>query len=87
MVIAIKKFFNIETNYKFEMNDLRAVIQVINVTLIILFGLSVSWFGLALAVFGLIKDFTTDRHINSIVMHLAGAVLNINFLIILYGGI
>lgn len=83
----IKKFFNIETNYKFEMNDLRAVIQVINVTLIILFGLSVSWFGLALAVFGLIKDFTTDRHINSIVMHLAGAVLNINFLIILYGGI
>ena len=82
----MKKFFNIETAYKFEMNDLRAVIQVINVTLIILFGLSVSWFGLALAVFGLIKDFTTDRHINSIVMHLAGAVLNINFLIILYGG-
>ena len=82
----IKKFFNIETNYKFEMNDLRAVIQVINVILIIMFGLSVSWFGLALAVFGLIKDFTTDRHINSIVMHLAGAVLNINFLIILYGG-
>lgn len=82
----IKKFFNIETNYKFEMNDLRAVIQVINVILIIMFGLSVSWFGLALAVFGLIKDFTTDRHINSIVMHLAGAVLNINFLIILYSG-
>ena len=84
--MLMKKFFNIETAYKFEMNDLRAVIQVINVTLIILFGLSVSWFGLALAVFGLIKDFTTDRHINSIVMHLAGAVLNINFLIILYGG-
>lgn len=82
----MKKFFNIETAYKFEMNDLRAVIQVINVTLIIMFGLSVSWFGLALAVFGLIKDFTTDRHINSIVMHLAGAVLNIYFLTLLYGG-
>lgn len=82
----IKKFFNIETAYKFEMNDLRAVIQVINVGLIIAYGLSVAWFGLALAVFGLIKDFTTDRHINSIVMHLAGAVLNINFLIMLYGG-
>jgi len=82
----IKKFFNIETAYKFEMNDIRAVIQVINVGLIIAYGLSVAWFGLALAVFGLIKDLTTDRHINSIVMHLAGAVLNINFLILLYGG-
>ena len=81
----IKNFFNIETAYKFEMNDLRAGIQVLNVTLIILFGLSVSWFGLALAVFGLIKDFTTDRRINSIVMHTAAAILNINFLIILYG--
>ncbi len=83
----IKEFFNITTAYKFEMNDLRAVIQVINVALIIVYGLSVAWFGLALAIFGLIKDFTTDRHINSIVMHLAGAVLNINFLIMLYGGI
>ena len=80
----IKKFFNIETTYKFEMNDLRAVIQVLNVALIMVFGLSVSWFGLALAVFGLIKDFTTDRHINSIVMHIAGAVLNLYFLNILY---
>lgn len=82
----IKKFFNITETYKFEMNDLRAVIQVVNVGLIIAYGLSVAWFGLALAVFGLIKDFTTDRHINSIVMHLAGAVLNINFLIMLYCG-
>ena len=83
----VKKFFNIETAYKFEMNDLRAIIQVVNVTLIIAYDLSVAWFGLALAVFGLIKDFITDRHINGIVMHLVGAVLNINFLILLYGGV
>jgi hypothetical protein len=83
----VKKFFNIETAYKFEMNDLRAVIQVINVALIMAFGLSVSWFGLALAVFGLIKDFTTDRHINSIMMHTASAVLNIYFLTLLYKGV
>jgi len=83
----VKRFFNIETTYKFEMNDLRALIQVVNVGLIMMFGLSVSWFGLALAVFGLIKDFTTDRHFNSIVMHLAGAVLNLYFLNILYGWI
>lgn len=83
---AIKKFFNIETAYKFEMNDLRAAIQVVNVALIIMFGLAISWFGLALAIFGLIKDFTTDRHINSIVMHTAAAILNIYFLTLLYFG-
>lgn len=81
---AIKNFFRIETNYQFEMNDIRAIIQVINVTLIMIFGLSVSWFGLALAICGLIKDFTTDRHINSITMHMAGAILNIYFLTLLY---
>ena len=81
---AIKKFFNIETAYQFEMNDIRAIIQVVNVVLIMIFGLKVSWFGLALAIFGLIKDFTTDRHINSIVMHAAGMVLNIYFLSLLY---
>lgn len=82
----MRKFFNIETPYHFEMNDLRAVIQVINVILIMIFGLSVSWFGLALAVFGLIKDFATDRHINSITMHTASMVLNIYFLTLLYRG-
>ena len=81
---VIKKFFNIETRYQFEINDFRAIIQVINVALIIMFGLSVSWFGLTLAIFGLIKDFMTDRHINSIVMHTAGMVLNIYFLSLLY---
>lgn len=80
----IKEFFNIETKYRFEMNDLRALIQVINVALIMRFGLCISWFGLVLAVFGLVKDFTTDRHINSIVMHGAGVVLNLYFLSLLY---
>ena len=81
---TIKRFFNIETAYQFEMNDIRALIQIVNVALIMIFGLKVSWFGLALAVFGLIKDFTTDRHINSIAMHGAGMVLNIYFLSLLY---
>jgi hypothetical protein len=82
----MKKFFKIETPYIFEMNDLRALIQIINVALIIIFGLSVSWFSLAIAFFGLIKDFCTDRHINGILMHTAGIVLNVYFLKILYFG-
>lgn len=82
----VKKFFKIEKSYQFEMNDLRCLIQIINVVLIMMFGLSVSWFGLAVAVCGLIKDFCTDRHINSILMHTATAILNLYFLKLLYLG-
>lgn len=80
----MKKFFGIETAYKFEWNDLRAFITIINVILIMIFGLSISWFGLAVAVFGLVKDFTSDRHISGILMHLASMALNIYFLCLLY---
>lgn len=83
---AIKKFFGINGKYKFEMNDVRCLIQIVNVALIMIFGLSVSWFGLTVAVCGLIKDFATDRHINSILMHTATAVLNLYFLKLLYFG-
>lgn len=82
----MKEFFGITEAYKFEWNDLRAFIQVLNVALIMIFGLSVSWFGLAIGVFGLFKDFSKDRHINDIIMHSASIVLNIHFLMLLYGG-
>ena len=82
----MKKFFKIEENYKFEYNDLRALITVINVVLIMIFGLSIAWFGLAVATIGVIKDLKIDRHINGLVMHLATVALNIYFLILLYKG-
>ena len=82
----MKNFFGIKSRYCFEWNDLRAFIQLLNVILIMIFGLSVSWFGLAVAVFGLIKDLTSDRHINGIVMHLSSIILNIYFLCLLYCG-
>lgn len=80
----VKEFFKIEGRYRFEYNDLRAFITVINVTLIMIFGLSIAWFGLAVALIGVIKDLKVDRHINGLVMHLASVALNIYFLIILY---
>lgn len=82
----MKRFFGIEEKYKFEMNDLRAGIQILNVTLIILFGLSVSWFGLTVAVCGIVKDLTKDRKVNGLLMHTATAILNIYFLKLLYFG-
>lgn len=80
----MKNFFKIETEYKFEWNDLRCFITVINVILIMIYGLSISWFGLAVAIFGVIKDLTTDRKVNGLLMHLANVCLNIYFLSLLY---
>lgn len=81
----MKKFFRIEESYKFEWNDLRCFITVVNVILIMIYGFSISWFGLAVAAVGIIKDLTTDRRINGLLMHVANLVLNIYFLLIYYG--
>ena len=80
---TVKKFFKIESAYQFEWNDLRAFIQVINVILIMRFGLTVSWFGLAIALLGLVRDFTKDRHLNGILMHFSSIVLNLYFISLL----
>lgn len=83
----MKEFFKIETRYRFEWNDLRCIAMVINVILVMMFGLSISWLGLGIAAVGLVKDFTTDRRINGIVMHFASVALNIYFLMLLYKGV
>ena len=81
----MKEFFRINSPYKFEWNDLRCFITIINVILIMQYGLSISWFGLAVAVIGIIKDLVTDRHINGLLMHIANAVLNLYFIGVMYG--
>ena len=80
----MKKFFRIESAYKFEWNDLRCFITVVNVILIMTYGLSISWFGLVIAIVGIIKDLTKDRRINGLLMYVANACLNIYFLLIFY---
>ena len=82
----IKKFFKIEKPYKFEYNDLRCFITVINVILIMKYGLSIAWFGLAVAAIGVVKDLTTDRRINGLLMHISSVVLNGYFLYVYYKG-
>ena len=81
----VRKFFSIETPYRFEWNDLRCGITILNVILIMLFGLQVSWFGLAVAIFGVCKDFSQHRHVNDVLMHISSVVLNLYFLNLLYG--
>lgn len=77
----MKKFFNIETPFRWEWQDFRALATVLNVLLIMQFGLEIAWFGLLISVVGLIKDCTNkNRHLNDFVLHGATAVLNIYFL-------
>ena len=79
----LRKFFNIETSYQFEWNDLRTILTVINVFLIIAFGVAGPWFGLAVAVFGIVKELVGNRHINCLVSYIATIILNIYFITIL----
>lgn len=80
----MREFFRIEKNYKFEWNDLRCFVTLVNVILIMIYGLSISWFGLAVAALGIVKDLTTDRKINGLLMHCSNAILNIYFLLMFY---
>lgn len=79
----VKNYFQIEDGYHFEWNDLRALITVVNVILIMIFGLDIAWFGLAVAILGLVKDILVDRRINGMIMHIANIGLNIFFLCML----
>lgn len=76
----IKEFFNIKGNYKFDYNDIRCLLTVLNVILILKFGLSVAFIGLAIAIFGTIRDLVyEERKINSTIQHLAMVILNLYF--------
>ena len=83
MMTTIKRFFNITTPYKFEWNDLRTAITVLNVLLIMRFGLSIAWFGLLIALLGIIKELTGNRHINCLISYLATIILNLYFISLL----
>ena len=80
----MKEFFGIDGAYKFEWNDLRAFITVVNVILIMIYGLSIAWLGLAVAAVGVVKDLAVDHRINGLVMHVANLVLNLYFLALYY---
>ncbi len=71
--------------YQFEWNDIRAVITLINVILIMIYGLSIAWFGLAVAGFGILKDLTEipggKFRYSSLIMHLSNVALNVFFLV------
>jgi hypothetical protein len=67
--------------YKFEWNDLRALITIINVIIVLGCGLSIAWIALTIAALGLVNDFTTNKKINGFVIHSLNAIISIYLLI------
>lgn len=77
----MKDFLNIENKYRFEWNDLRAILMLVNVVSIIFFGYAAAAAGVILAAIGLVKDFSNkNRHLNDFLLHLSGLILNIYLL-------
>lgn len=71
-----KNFFNITQSYVFDYNDIRCVLTLFNVTMIVIFGLSVAYIGLTIAIFGTVRDMIiTDRKLNSTIIHATNIIL------------
>lgn len=77
----MKNFFNLTKPYKFELNDLRCFVTLLNIALIFIFGVSVAWFGVIVAGVGIVKDLTVDRRLNGLLMHSANFLLNLYFVV------
>lgn len=72
----IKNFFGINEKYKFEWNDLRCLLTVINVILIMTIGFQVAWFGLTISILGFVRDMVGERRVSGTIMHLSTIILN-----------
>ena len=79
--MTIKKFFNITSKkYIFDYNDIRMILTAFNVIMIITFGLTVAYIGLAIAIFGTIRDMVIEeRKINNTIQHILMIILNLYF--------
>lgn len=66
--------------YKFEWNDIRALIAIVNAYIVFTYGLSVGWLALTMAAFGLVNDVTTNKRINGFIIHSFGVLISIYFL-------
>ena len=72
----VKEFFGIKEQYKFEWNDLRCFLTVLNVILIMTIGFEVAWFGLTISVLGFVRDMISERRVSGTIMHLSTIILN-----------
>ena len=76
----MKKFFRIESKYKFEINDFVALLTIANVVLIIMGFWWAPMVGLVNCFVGIGLNIKNRVHINLYIMQVAFIILNIYFL-------
>jgi hypothetical protein len=76
----MREFFGIKTAYKFEANDVVALLTIANVVLIIMGFWWAPMVGLVNCVVGIILNIKNRVHINLYIMQIAFIILNIYFL-------
>jgi hypothetical protein len=76
----MKKFFDINTTYKFEIIDLFTLITILNVTFIILGFWWAPILGLVNCALNIVYNTRYRTHINAYLMQIALIVLNVFFL-------
>ena len=76
----MKKFFGIESKYKFEINDFVALLTIANVVLIIMGFWWAPMVGLTNCLVGIGLNIKNRVHINLYIMQVAFIILNIYFL-------
>ena len=80
MLQRVRTFFEIDRPYTFDYNDIRCCITLVNVILIMTFGLSIAWFGLIISILGTVRDlFYSPHRVNSTIMHATNILLNAYF--------
>jgi hypothetical protein len=76
----MKKFFGIETAYRFEVMDLFALLTIFNVAFILMGFWWAPIIGLANCGLSILNNIKNRYHINGYIMQVALIVLNIYFL-------
>lgn len=69
--------FELTTPYKFELNDLRAVLSIMNLWSIVARNEALIFICVLTAAFGIVNDIIFNRRINGLVIHFSTLAINI----------
>lgn len=72
--------FELTTPYKFELNDLRAILSVINLWSILHHNTVLIFICVIVAVIGILNDLYINRRLNGLIIHLCALIINITAL-------
>ena len=78
----MKKFFQINSEYRFDINDIRVLLTIINFYIVLSGKNSLPLIIAASGFFGIIRDYFGDRKINSFLIHFIGLCTGIFYFII-----